>query len=448
MTRLSLLAFTALMATGCASLPKLGAASKATPSPAQSVQLPVAFTVPAVAPSQARSGDALLRQLEGQISNSLDVAISQARLDEARARLSAARAGLLPSIGLNSTASTSAADGAKSQSSLVLGTNFQVPLDFFGTSKRRVDAQAARAEEAAFTKARTAALSLATLRQLYISLRTAQAQISVTQANLLEANDSLSLATARQRAGLETGLGVAQATNDRDSIAARLPALEQSASASRLGIEALLGKTPQTLEQDLRAITPIPRFDLNAQRVDPAQWLRNRPDLVAAQRRLQAAGLEAEAAKRDRYPNVSLSGLITNTQASTGLTGAAGLLSANLVNTLFDFGRLDALAAAAGAQARTQSLLYQQAVTNAASDVETQASRMTQAQAAIAAQAASVASAKDQARLARVRYTSGLSDFLVVLTSQRAVFEAQNAQVLGEGELASAEAALVLALGL
>jgi outer membrane protein TolC len=49
--------------------------------------------------------------------------------------------------------------------------------------------------------------------------------------------------------------------------------------------------------------------------------------------------------------------------------------------------------------------------------------------------------------LARVRYTSGLSTFLDVLTAERGVYDAQSALVAATGETARAEVGLILALG-
>jgi outer membrane protein TolC len=327
------------------------------------------------------------------------------------------------------------------------GPSLFIPIDVFGANQSRAQSARARAEEAAFIKDRTAAQTRATLYELYVALRAAQAQIGVTQANQISATDSLSLAFARQRAGLETGLAVAQATSNRDAVAARLPNFQQAEVAARLGIEALLGKMPDTELIQLKDVKPIPRFDLSRVDVAPDQWLVTRADLAAAQRRLQAAGLEARAARRDRLPTLSLTALATQTDARRGPDGLSGTGSVNLLVTLFDFGRLDALARASGAIAVTEANLYRQVVVNAVADVETQVSRVDLGQAAIVANDANVASAQDQARLARVRYTSGLSGFLDVLTAERAVFEAQSAAVEATRESALAEIALGLALG-
>jgi outer membrane protein, multidrug efflux system len=433
---------------GCTSLPTLGgnAPLLSPPTTQNPAPLPDRFTTVVSSPTIA--SDPILQALLNQAAaNAPDIAIAQQRLVEAQARLGVARAGLLPSLTATTQISAQDTDGAKATNSGSAGTNLQVPLDFFGATRARADGARARAEEARYNKDRIEALTRATLTQLYISLRTAQAQTDVTRANLERANDSLSLATTRQRAGLETGLGVAQATSNRDAIAARLPAFAQSEAAARLGLEALVGQAPATWKTRLDPAKPIPRFDVSLSNIAPQQWLTSRADLVAGEFRLRAAGLDAKAARRDRYPNVSLQALLNQTEANQGPTGLTGSVAINLVSTLFDFGRLEALARAASANAAAEAQIYRQLVLNAAADVESQASRVGQGNQAIEANRANVASSEDQANLARVRYTSGLSSFLDVLTAQRAVYEAQSELVRVTGDTASAEVALNLALG-
>jgi outer membrane protein, multidrug efflux system len=438
----------ALLATsGCATVSKFTQPPRWIATAAPAVALPATFSQTKRLPIVTVTDDAVLANLLARVPQSPDIEIAQGRLVEARARLAAAQAGLLPSLTGTTSIGGAGAKDVAGRSSASISTNLEVPLDLFGANRGRVDAIGARAEAAAYNKDRTDALTRATLSQLYVALRTAQTQISVTTANQASANDSLSLAITRQRAGLETGLGVAQATSNRDAIGARLPGFVQAEVASRLGIEGLLGQLPDTLKGQLEPFTSIPVFDFSRADIAPDQWLANRADLQAAARRLQAAGLEASAAKRDRFPSLSLSAILGATSASSGPTGLAGNVSANLLSTLFDFGRLDALARAAGGAAQTEAALYRQSVMNALADVETQASRVTRGQGAIIANNANIASAGDQARLARVRYTSGLSGFLEVLTAERAVFEAQSAQVAARGETALAQVALNLALG-
>lgn len=431
-------------AAGCASLPATGPQDSA---PASAQRLPEAFAASTGLPPGPASPDPGLAVLLARVSDSPDVRIAAARLAEARARLLAARASLLPHLSASGTLTGTGADGQKTLQTGVLGVSLEAPLDVRGASRTRTRAAQARAEEAAFNQDRISALTRATLADLYVTLRTAQSQIAVTTDSLESANDTLSLAASRQQAGLETGLGVAQATSNRDAIAARLPGFAQAETAARLGIEALIGDLPGAQAPALAAPAAIPRFDLSRAGVTPSQWAGTRADLAAAGRRLEAAGLDARAARLDRYPNVTLTALVTGTDANRGTTGAGGSLAASVLASVFDFGRLDALAAAAGAQAQAEAGQYRRLVLNGLSEVETQGSAVQRGEEAIAAQTANVASARDQARLARVRYTSGLSTFLDVLTAERAVYDAQSALVAATGQTAQAEVGLILALG-
>jgi outer membrane protein, multidrug efflux system len=436
-----------LATSGCATLSKLAPLTKPVIVDAPQAQLPAEFPRVRALNIRTVANDNVLQALLEGVPESPEVAIAEGRLSEAKFRATAARAGLLPNVTSTTTVSGNGANSVAGRVSASLGASVQVPIDLFGANRSRVDAARIRAEEAVYTKERTLSQTRATLSQLYVLFRTAQTQIQVTKANQASAEDSLSLALARQRAGLETGLAVAQATSNRDAIAARLPAFQQAEIAARLGIEALLGRLPDTLGPQLASVQAIPRFDLTGSTIAPEQWIRTRADLMAAQRRLEASGLEAGAAKRDRYPSLTLTSLLNQSEASRGPTGLAGSVSANLLSTLFDFGRLEALAKAAGAVAQVQSDLYKQAVFNALSDVESRASGVERGVAAITANDANVASAQDQARLARVRYTSGLSGFLDVLTAQSAVYEAQSAQVRAVSDTALTEVDLALALG-
>lgn len=431
-----------LMLTGCATSPsaQIEAETRGT--------LPVAWQETTRLPAVATSQDAVLKELFYRVQLGPDLAIAQSRLKEAEARLMVAQAGLLPSLGVSGSQSRTEVDGGKASLQKIGSATLAVPLDLFGANRARAGASKARAQAARLDAQRVASATRTNLAQLYIAYRAAQAQVFVTKANLASAEESLGLAKARQVAGLETGLGVAQATSNRDAIAARLPGFLQAQTAARLGLEALIGDKPASLAGLLEPIAPIPQLDSRQAIVAPQVWLATRPDLVAAQQRLRAAGLDARAALRDRLPNLSITGLGLETDLGQGVSIPSTSVTGNVALTLFDFGRLRGLAKAAGAQAETEALVYQQTVLQAVADLETQASAVAQGEQSAQAQAANVASAADQARLARVRYTSGLSGFLEVLTAERAAYDAQSAEVTAKAEAARAQFAFALALGL
>lgn len=447
MSRQSLLAAASwiaasLVLAGCATTPaaQIEAETRA--------NLPIAWQETQRLPDLATSQDAVLKELLYRVQLGPDLAIAQSRLKEAEARLMVARSALLPSLSIGGSQSRTEVDGGKASLEKLGSATLAVPLDLFGANRARAGASQARLQAARLDAKRIASATRTNLAQLYIAYRAAQAQVTVTKANLASAEESLGLAKARQVAGLETGLGVAQATSNRDAIAARLPSFLQAQTAARLGLEALIGDKPGSLAVLLEPVAPIPHLDSRQAIVAPQVWLDTRPDLVAAQRRLRAAGLDARAALRDRLPNLSLTGLGLESDLGQGVSVPSNTITGTVALTLFDFGRLRGLAKAAGAQAETEALVYQQTVLQAMADLETQASAVRQGEISAQAQAANVASAADQARLARVRYTSGLSGFLEVLTAERAAFEAQSAEVSAKAEAASAQFAFALALGL
>lgn len=410
--------------------------------------LPIAWQETSRLPDLLTSEDPVLKELLYRVQQGPDRAIAQSRLREAESRLMVARAALLPTLGIDASQSRSEIDGAEASSEKNGSATLSFPIDLSGAGWARAGASRARAQAARFEAQRIANLTRYNVAQLYIAYRAAQNQVAVTQANLASSEESLGLAKARQIAGLETGLGVAQATSNRDAIAARLPNFLQAQTAARLGLEALIGDKPGSLAVLLQSRAPIPQLDSRQAIITPQVWLKTRPDLVAGQQRLRAAGLDARAAILDRLPTLSVSGLALETDVGQSAFMSATSLTGNIALTLFDFGRLRGLAKAAGAQAETEALLYQQNVLQAVADLETQASAVRQGERSAQAQAANVASAADQARLARVRYTSGLAGFLEVLTAERAAYEAESAEVTAKAEAARAQFAFALALGL
>lgn len=454
MRRLSLMLATALISSGCASVGLPSASMPEAERPSGSVgqnssriEVPSSWLEMPARPPLSVGDDTVLADLLVRAGDTPDIDAAKARLAEAQASLSAARAVLLPSM--TGTASADASDNDnESGSSSTLGLSAAIPIDLFGANRSRARAQAARTQAAAFETDRVKLLSRRTAGQLYAAYRTAREQVTLTRRSLASAEDSLLLATTRQRAGLESGLGVAQAMSNRDAVAARLPGLEHAATAARLGLEALIGAQPGSLIATLQAAAPIPWPQLEGQAPLPQVWIAQRPDLAASAARLEASGLDARAAQRDRLPTINISALARQVSGDAIVTGGSSSISALLVSTVFDFGRLRSLANAAGARAQADAASYEKAVVNALAEVETEASRVRQADAAVQAELAGVASSADQLRLARIRYTSGLTSVVDVLLAERALLDAENARAIAAGERADAAFAYAAALGL
>ena len=200
----------------------------------------------------------------------------------------------------------------------------------------------------------------------------------------------------------------------------------------------------------LEAAGPVPT-PLALGAGQPAELLRTRPDLAAAERRLAAANARIGAAISDYYPKITLQGLIGYESTVPGnlFSGAAGenQSALGIKWRLFDFGRVDAEVAAAKGRDEEALAAYRQAALRAAEDVENaltarlqrqdQARRLHEAQAALA-----------RARqAAQDAYAAGQLSLLEVIDADRQLLQTQDAAAQADVDLSRASVALVRALG-
>ncbi|MFZ4120026.1 MAG: TolC family protein [Caulobacterales bacterium] len=415
---------------------------------AQEAMPPQAQQAPASpAPWWSSAGDAQFQSVLAFAGQAADAREAQARLIAAQARLDAARASLWPelSLGLSSTAIAADTGGFDNSQAYVTGN---VSRNLAGADGFRVDESAALARQAQAQANQARLTSRTTAALLYNAYRTAQTQRAAAEQSLAAAEESLSIANTRTRAGLEGGLAVAQAQSARDRAAAVLPALRQAQIEAEQGLTALLATTNAPIAALLAGDAPPPQLATIDPQSLPADVLTLRPDVQSALAAFDAATAAGRAAAADRWPRVSLAALIQATDASLGTTGETGSLTASLLGPIFDAGRRQALSRAAQANAQAAESALQGVIAESLADVRIATARKAQADAALAARQAAVTSAQEEARLARDRYTRGLTSFLAVTVADTTLATAQSQAASAQGAAADAAVQLAQALGL
>ena len=183
----------------------------------------------------------------------------------------------------------------------------------------------------------------------------------------------------------------------------------------------------------------------------PARTLRQRPDVRAAEQRIQAALSRVSAADAARYPGFALSGSLGLSALSlSGLTSGASVASALLGSIsapLLDGGAARAQIRVQEAALEQARVAYEAVVLTALRDVEgalvaLQGDRARQLNLQNAATAAANA-----ALLAQQRYASGLIDFQTVLQTQRTLLVAQDSVASTQAAISADHVRLVKALG-
>jgi multidrug efflux system outer membrane protein len=224
----------------------------------------------------------------------------------------------------------------------------------------------------------------------------------------------------------------------------------------------LLGLRPGSLEDavDL-TVEPEPGVEaLEADTVadlaavaigDPADLLRRRPDIRAAERSLAAATARVGVATADLFPRLSLQGFvgfITGDVDELGKSASeAWSVSPSRCGAAFALGSGRARLHAAEAGADIALAAYEQTVLRALEETENSLVAYTQSLERLNALLRQTAASRRAAELARVRYREGASDFLRLLDAERTVLEAEDAVAVAQTQVNTAVVAIYKALG-
>jgi NodT family efflux transporter outer membrane factor (OMF) lipoprotein len=183
----------------------------------------------------------------------------------------------------------------------------------------------------------------------------------------------------------------------------------------------------------------------------PANLIARRPDLVAAERRLASADESLTSAKRALYPRFSLtaSGGTSTADLKNIVNGDFGIwsLAGNLMQPIFQGGRLRANIDFNDAQTKRAMAEYEQAVLNALAEVENALTN----EYYLAERENALKKASEQSlgarNLAEIQYSRGVSDFLTMLESARSAFDTESRYINARRERLDARIDLYLALG-
>jgi NodT family efflux transporter outer membrane factor (OMF) lipoprotein len=278
----------------------------------------------------------------------------------------------------------------------------------------------------------------------YLSVRRLQEQLAVAVSNLETQNEILELTRIRQRDGLASRLDVVRAEQQVAGSEARLPPLRIDLNRNINTIALLVGEAPQNLPFDLETPQPLPIPPAEVVIGIPAELLRQRPDVRAAERRLAAQTARVGIATADLYPQFSLGGSISSDLSSSPLGFSLG---PSVRWTLFDGGALQSQVDVEDAVLEQSMLLYEQAVLRAIEEVESAMTAFIEQRIRLEAVEKSAESAQEAYDLAVSLYRDDLIDFQDLLSVEMELSNA-NSQVAEASGLATQNlVALYKALG-
>ena len=388
-----------------------------------------------------------------------DLRAAVARIDAARAQaritgsagLPQVSAGLLGSSAQNSLIGFPLPPGASTtsrsdQMGVSLDTSWE--LDVWGRIRSAKSASIADAQ-AAWADAHGVRLSIAgQTAKTWFAVLEARAQLELAESTLRTFENSTDRVRERFEGGVRTALDLRLALSNQSAAAALLEQRRVQHDRSVRQLQILLGRYPNATRQ---ATETLPRLQGEVTAASPVELLERRPDLVAAERRLAAAGARVSEARRAFLPRLSISGSVGRQGGSPAdlfrVDSFVWNVLGNLMQPVFQGGRLRASLALA--QAGNEQLLeqYASAILFAWFEVESAyaAERMLLLEMRAMEQAALHAVAAQT--LAEDQYRNGLIDYITLLESQRRALDFQSRLLNVRRRRLDTRVNLMLALG-
>jgi NodT family efflux transporter outer membrane factor (OMF) lipoprotein len=388
-----------------------------------------------------------------------DLKAAEAALRQARELYLAQRAALWPTVGfagsaarfknpnyLASPLSNNASDYTLFEGQL----NLAYTVDVFGGLHRQVESAAAQAENQRY-QADAAYLTLTT------NVAAAALQIAGLNAQLQAADDAvaadrrtLELTQRQQRLGQSSTADVASAQAALEQADGLAPPLRKAIGAQRDLLAVLVGRTTEAAPSDAMTLADFrlpPTLPVSL----PADLVRQRPDVLAAQANLHIASAQVGVAMAARLPTFTLNGAAggASSQLLTLLTNGNSLWSVggDVAQTVFDAGALKHRQVAAEAALDQAKDQYRSTVLTALQSVADVLQAIVEdGEADQHAEAAAAASARSL-RLAQAQLRAGETGVLPVLAAQATLAQANATLAQARAARFADSVALYQALG-
>ncbi len=420
----------------------------------------LAVTAPSPPPAEwwtALNDAELNRLIQAALAGSPDLHVAEARLRQSRALLTQQQRNKLPSASaslgvLAAHVPGGFLPGASSTDVTLYNAGFDATweVDLFGGKQRAVESAAAQAG-AVQANLEDARVSLAAeVARTYVELRNQQQRRALAEQSVALEARTVDLSSQRNGRGVESSLDLERLKAQLEATRETLIPLQSDIEGSLDRLAVLTGREPGTLDTELSAPAAVPDLPAAVPVGDPADLLRRRPDIRAAERKLAAQNAVIGERTADLFPKLNLIGLLGwgSTDISRLFDGTTGLAAPVLQWNALDFGRGRARIDQAKAGRDEAAAQYESTVLTALGEVETALARLGHARQDVIAQARVRASADRAAVLMRQRQSAGVASVVDVIDTERTRLDAEQNLLVAKAALTLDYIALQKSLGL
>lgn len=397
-------------------------------------------------------------QLNGLIEDAQrandDIAAAIARVREADAQARIAGAPLLPSVSAGGAATresllnlTSAGTTTTNEFSALLNASYE--LDFWGKNRAALDAARLAAAASRYDRVTIELTVMTSVASTFFQAVEAHDRLSVARDNLASAQSTLKGLQLEKTVGVITALDVAQQETTVAVLNAAIPPLQQQLLQSIDALAILVGKPPEEVN-----ITTGTLAELSEPKVIPglpSELLARRPDIAEAEAQLMAANANIAVARASFFPSINLTanGGYVSTALSSLFNPASRVftLTGGLSQPIFEGGALSGQYSYSKARYAELLANYHKAVISAFGNVEDALVTLQQTALQRERQEEAVAKARHAYEMTQVQFHAGTINILTVLSTETALFAAEDTLVQVKYSHLAALIALFNALG-
>lgn len=382
----------------------------------------------------------------------INLRIAYSRILEARAELAGVSGKKLPTVGSGITISESKmsdngslaqiapAGGFNPQSLFSVGVNATWEIDVFGRIRRSVEAAGMEYQVSIEDYYDMMVILLADVAMNYMDVRSYQQLILNTEDNVKIQQESLDLAQFRYDMGLTSYLDVTQARSNLAETKAAIPfyKMAEYIAINRLAI--LLGTTIDSLNNEIFEPSKFPEPIENIGIGLPADLLRQRPDIRAAERDIARNNAKIGVATADLYPTFALSGFLGfDSKSVTNLFTIPGLnwgISLPVSWQIFNRKRIRANIAINEQRTQQALLNYENIVLQAYAEVTNSIVSYNMEKERYGNLFDAKEATAEAVSLVTTQYNNGLTDFQNVLDTERSLYRQQNQVIDAQSNMA------------
>lgn len=393
---------------------------------------------------------ALDQVVDKAIASSPNLDAARATLREAQQVLIETRGDYFPQVSVSALAQRGRTPGSPAGNLYQVGAGVDFVPDAFGATRRRVEQARAGVDLQQYQLAAAWLTLTGDTVSLAIDIASIRLQIQAAKEIIADDETNLRLVKLGFSGGKVAHLQVLTAESQLAGDRTLLAPLEQQLAAANHALSVLTGEFPGNWSPPVFELSSF-ALPANVPVSLPSAFVRQRPDILAAEASLHASSAAIGIAASGLYPSITLSGNLGSQALSVAHLFESPSRFWNLVAspvwTIFQGGALRARKRAAVDAFRASADVYRQTVLTAFQQVADLLSALDYDAQLIAAQKLAMQTSNNSLVLERASYKAGKSDLLQLLDAQRAYQQARLGYARAEAQRYQDTAQLFVAMG-